>query len=314
MSLWSLVKFWNSFFFAEQSPVPIALFRILYGILVIATLGLLRADWLDWYGVDGWLTLPTALKLESGHRLNLFTILPQSNAWVEALFWAALASAILLMLGLFTRINSILVFIFLTSLHQRNLYIIHGGDTFLRLAGFFLIFAPAGAALSLDRMIRIRRGIESFCIQARSPWAQRMIQLQLSFLYLVTFLSKIKGAPWLQGTVLFYVYHLDEFRHFPLPAWFFRPTVLKLGGWSALALELSLGVLIWVKEFRYVLLALGLLFHLCLEYSLNIPLFQWDILCAYILFIDGDDLSDFLFSIRRRVSDCSTTFRSDSCA
>jgi hypothetical protein len=67
--------------------------------------------------------------------------------------------------------------------------------------------------------------------------------------------------------------------------------VLKLGSWSALALEFSLGVLIWVKEFRYVLLALGVLFHLWLEYSLNIPLFQWDILSAYILFVDPKDLT-----------------------
>jgi len=311
MSLRSLVKFWNEFFFAEQSPVPIALFRILYGILVIATLVLLHSDWLDWYGVDGWLSLPTASRLEPGHRLNLFTVIPQSNAWVEAVFWAVLASSVLLMLGLFTRMNSIVVFVFLTSLHQRNLYITHGGDTFLRLAGFFLIFAPAGAVLSLDSLIRIRRGIESPGIQARSPWAQRMIQLQLSLLYLVTFLSKIKGAPWLQGTALFYVYHLDEFRRFPLPAWFFRPAVLKLGSWSALALEFSLGVLIWVKEFRYVLLALGLLFHLWLEYSLNIPLFQWDILSAYILFIDGDDLVDSLSGVRRRVFGALSAFRSN---
>jgi len=30
-----------------------------------------------------------------------------------------------------------------------------------------------------------------------------------------------------------------------------------------------------VKRVRYILLTLGLLFHLWLEYSLNIPLFQW---------------------------------------
>ena len=35
------------------------------------------------------------------------------------------------------------------------------------------------------------------------------------------------------------------------------------------------------------MLALGLLLHLSLEYSLNIPLFQWDILSAYILFVDA---------------------------
>jgi hypothetical protein len=28
------------------------------------------------------------------------------------------------------------------------------------------------------------------------------------------------------------------------------------------------------------------LFHLSLEYALNIPMFQWDMLSAYVLFID----------------------------
>jgi hypothetical protein len=47
MSLRSFVRFWNQFFFREQSPVPIALFRIFYGTLVISTLALLRPDWLN---------------------------------------------------------------------------------------------------------------------------------------------------------------------------------------------------------------------------------------------------------------------------
>jgi hypothetical protein len=116
----------------------------------------------------------------------------------------------------------------------------------------------------------------------------------------VSFLLKIKGAPWLQGTALFYVYHLDELRRFPLPWWFFHPIVLKLAGWSALVLEFSLAILIWVREFRYFLLALGVSFHLWLEYSLNIPLFQWDVLSAYILFVDPADIARAWDWIKRR--------------
>jgi HTTM domain len=290
VTLTSLAKLWNEFFFQKQSPLPIALFRIVYGTFVIVTLWLLRPDWLNWYGTDAWLSLPTALKLEPGHRLNLFTIIPQTDAWIGAIFWIALGSALLLTIGLFTRSSSIAVFVCLNSIQQRNLYITHGGDTFLRLAGFFLIFAPAGAALSLDRSIRVWCDRQSRDLQWHSPWAQRMIQIQLSLMYLTAFLVKINGATWLQGTALFYVYHLNELKHFPLPSWFFRPMVLKLGDWSTLALEFSLGVLIWVREFRYVLLGVGLLFHLWLEYSLNIPLFQWDILCGYIVFVDAKDI------------------------
>ena len=87
---------------------------------------------------------------------------------------------------------------------------------------------------------------------------------------------------------LFYVYYLDELNRFPVHKWFFYPAVLKFGGWSALALEFSLGLLVWIKELRYPLLVTGLLFHLWLECSLNILTFQWDILAAYVLFIDSE--------------------------
>jgi hypothetical protein len=130
-----------------------------------------------------------------------------------------------------------------------------------------------------------------------------MIQIQLSLIYLSAFLVKAKAPTWLHGSALFYVYHLDELRRFPLPSWFFHPLVLKLGAWLTLALEFSLGVLIWIKELRYGLLAMGLLFHLWLEYSLSIPLFQWDILSGYILFVDVDDLARMWSKIRRRTGD-----------
>jgi hypothetical protein len=301
MTLRSIAEFWNEFFFAKQSPIPIALFRMIYGMLVVITLWLLRPDWFNWYGTHAWLSLPTALKLEPGHRLNLFAVIPYADAWVDGIFWIALGSAVLLTIGLFTRASSILVFICLNSIQQRNLYITHGGDTFLRLAGLFLIFAPAGAALSLDRLIRIWRGKEASYIRSHSPWAQRMIQIQLSLMYLTAFLVKIRGTTWLQGTALLYVYHLDEFRHFPLPSYCFYPAVLRFGDWLTLALEFSLGALIWVKDLRYILLGLGLLFHLWLEYSLNIPLFQWDILSGYILFLAANDILRLSSRIQTRI-------------
>lgn len=291
MTLRSLVEAWNRFFFAKRSPLPIALFRIAYGLLVIATLLLLRPDWLAWYGPHAWISLPTIQALEPGPRLSFFTIIPQTNGWIDAFFWIFLSSAILLTAGFLTRINSVIVYLCLNSMQQRNLYINHGGDTFLRLAGFFLMFAPAGAALSLDRLLRIWRGKEDGLIRPQRPWAQRMIQIQLALLYFSAFCWKVKSPAWLNGSALYYVYHLDAFKRFPVPAWLLGATMLKWGSWAALALEFSLGVLIWVKGFRYILLTLGLLFHLTLEYSLNIPLFQWDVLSAYILFVDPADIS-----------------------
>jgi hypothetical protein len=291
MTFQGLRRAWDRFFFAPQSPVPIAVFRILYGICVSATVILLHSDWLEWFGVHAWVTSSTMRTMEPGVRLNLFTIMPQDDHWIAALFWVLLVFAVLLTIGCFTRLSSIAVWLCLASVQQRNLFITHGGDTFLRVTGFFLMFAPAGAALSIDRLIRIRRGIEGREIQPKAPWAQRMIQFELALVYIVSFWWKIKGHAWLNGTALFYVTHLHQIQRFPLPGWVQFPIVLRLGSWFTLALEFCLGTLIWVKRFRYPLLLLGLLFHLCLEYSLNLPMFQWDVLTAYVLFIDPDDLT-----------------------
>jgi Vitamin K-dependent gamma-carboxylase len=284
----TIVQAWNRFFFRQESPLPLAVFRIAYGLAVVATLLLLKNDWLAWYGPHAWMSLDTMRELEPGARLNILAMLPQDNLWINLFFWIFLTSAVMLAAGLLTRANSILVFVCLASLQQRNLYVLHGGDTFLRVAGFFLMFSPAGAALSLDRLIRIRRGREPSTVPLRSPWAQRMIQIELSFMYLTTVLWKLQGMSWLRGTALSYVYHLFELQRFPIPDWVLLPGVLRLGTWFALVVELSLGTLIWIKPLRKTMLIIGLLFHLFLEYSLNVPMFQWDILTAYLLFVDAD--------------------------
>ncbi len=289
------VAAWNRFFFEPQSPLNIGAFRIIYGALVAITILLMHADWLAWYGPHSWITAATMHVVEPGTRINLFDILPATDSAIIAFFWIFLAAALCLTAGFCTRASSIVVYLCLTSIDQRNLFILHGGDTFLRVAGFFLIFAPAGAALSVDRLIRIRRGKEIATeLRPRAPWAQRMIQLELAFMYLISFWWKARGGAWVDGTALYYVFHLDEFQRFPVPQFLLHPALLRVGSWLALAAELALGTLIWIKKFRYPMLVIGVLFHLSLEYALNVPLFQWDVLSAYILFVEPKDLSRFL--------------------
>ena len=117
-----------------------------------------------------------------------------------------------------------------------------------------------------------------------------MIQFELSMLYFAAFCWKAQGAAWVQGTALGYVYHLDELRRFPVPSFLMQPAMISLETWGTLALEFSLGVLIWFKELRYYLLAIATCFHLVIELTLNIPMFEWDVLAGYILFVDAADM------------------------
>jgi hypothetical protein len=170
------------------------------------------------------------------------------------------------------------------------LYVLNAGDGFLRVAGFFLIFAPAGAALSLDRWLRMRRGVEGTEVPLKAPWAQRLIQFQMALLYLTASWWKSLGPAWVDGTAVYYVFHLDQLRRFPVPALFQSPAFVKIESWFTLAIEFSLGTLVWFKELRYPVLVTGAVFHLLIDYALNIPLFEWTMISAYVLFIEPSDL------------------------
>jgi len=295
-----IVRAWNDFFFCPERPTPIALFRILYGVIVTANLALLRGDWFVWYGSRGFTTGAVAHRLQAGRPFGPIFLFPSGDSGSEAFFWILLFAAICLTIGFLSRVSAITVFLAFLSLHHRNPTILNGADALMKIIAFFLMFAPCGAAISVDRLIRICRGQETSELRSRIPWAQRMIQIELSVLYISTFWWKAIGHTWLDGTATYYALHLGEFRHFPVPdvqnIW-----IIRFMTWSTLVTEFSMGVLVWFKEYRRWALLAGVCLHLSIEYALNIPLFQWLVMATYVTFIRPEELSRAWACIRARV-------------
>jgi len=168
--------------------------------------------------------------------------------------------------------------------------IISGGDALLRLDAFFLMFAPTGAALSVDRRISRYRGRQPRVSKLILPWAPRMIQIQTTILYLSTVYWKLRGHTWIDGTALYYVFHLIEFKQFTIPG-ATHMAVVRLMTWSTLAIELSLGTLVWIRRLRYWVLLAGVCLHAGIEYALNIPLFSFTVVASYLTFVEPRDFA-----------------------
>jgi hypothetical protein len=309
MTFRRVLKGWDRFLFRPISPLPIALYRILFGCLVITDALLLLPDLNVFLGESGILPMAAAIEAARTPRLNVLAWLPNQPTFLYGLFAVFVAASVSLTFGLFTRLSAAVVFVCLATIHHRNMAVLNAGDTFLRLASFYLIFSAAGRALSVDRWLRVRRGAEPPGEPLPAPpWAQRLIQLQLALAYVATFCWKLTGHTWVDGTAVYYATRLTEFSRFPVPYLFDHLWTIKLLTWGTLALELALGTLVWFRDVRYPVLLAGLLLHLGLEYSLNIQLFQWVTVAPYVLFIDPRDLrrawtwaSQRLFRRQRRL-------------
>ena len=130
-----------------------------------------------------------------------------------------------------------------------------------------------------------------------APWALRLIQIQVSVVYLWTVWYKLTGVDWVDGTALYYATRLEDMTNFSLPIFLDSIVFVKIMTWGTLLLELALGTLIWSEKFRKPLILLGLAFHLGIEYLMSIPFFEIYMMALLLLFYSPEELRAFVWRV-----------------
>ncbi len=196
-----------------------------------------------------------------------------------------------LLFGFCTRINAVIVWVLSTSFANINTYIDNGGDLVRGIALFYLIWCPSGAVWSVDAWLRKRKG-PLFV----SPWALRLLFLQMVFIYWCNGLHKVVGEDWQKGQALYYVLGdltLARFSYAlsPLPVeWTYWVT--RLMSWFVLTWEVTLPLLLIWRPVRRVALVFGALFHLGILASMELGFFAPYMLCLYLPLLPWEKLAD----------------------
>lgn len=292
ITLNQLTKWWHTVMFEPTSPAPVCLFRILFGALTVLSCLLWISDLETWFGPNGVLAPDVRMAAEI-KGFSLLFLLPQTVEVTVALFVTTLLSAVFVMLGLKTRLSCLVLFVLLVSFHHRCPVILNSGDTLMRLFAFILMFSECGRMFSLDAWLKGQSYDDQWRIRCK-PWAQRLLQWQVAAAYCQTFLAKIEGQTWLNGTALYYVTRLESFQRFSVPFLFDNLWTTKVLTWGTLVIEFALWTLIWIKEVRYWILLGGVLLHLGIEWTMNIPIFEYLMIAAYINFVDPAHLKTVL--------------------
>ncbi len=287
MKISSIKELWNDFFFKELPVDGICLFRIL--IATVATMSFAQdlTCFEDFWGPKGLQSLETFKHTFSGFHFNLFHLLEGNNLSLLIILGLHTLALIGFLIGYKTKLSSIILIISLTSLAQRNIHIQNGADLLLRILILMMCFAPCGNKFSLDSLFARRRGEQ---LKELTPsWAHRLIQMQIAFVYLSTVYAKTKGTYWLDGSALYYATRLENFTRFGIPFFLDNLLSLKLLTWSTLLLEMALGSLIFIYEFRKKLIVAGIVFHIGIEYVMSIPTFEILMIAGLLAMFKIDD-------------------------
>ena len=298
MSLSLVIQLWNRFWFVKESPAPLCVLRIAYGLVILTCLINWAPDVLLLFGNNGVVTAEAIQSFNGGPRFSLLFLLPDNDEYIVALFYLMMTAACCVTVGLFTRVSLIVLFVLLVSFQNRNSAMLISADYLLSTMAFILALSPAGQMFSLDywRKKRAGKAIEHWDVKA-DIWPLRLLQLQFTAVYYDAFVGKALSRYWQDGTAVYYVSRIDILRHMPVPFVFDHLWTCQLLTWSTVVIELALCTLVWVKPLRYYVLAAGLLMHLCLEWCLTIPIFQYAMITLYLSFVEPTHIKCFIDSI-----------------
>jgi hypothetical protein len=288
---------WRRFWFEPQQTSTLALVRIGLGVVVLAWTVALAHDGYDFFSDTG--ILPSSHY--PGEAAASWGLLDLSDGHLAvALVLAALALAsVCLTVGLFTRLAAVVVFVGLMSVERRNAFVFNSGDSLLRLLAFYMMLAPAGASLSIDRWRRARSTFWEF--PARAPWALRLMQVQLSVLYLAGLWAKLRASEWNDGTAISYAVRLEDLARFDMPASLATSELLvNLLTYGTLAIEALIGILVWNRALRPWVLGLGVALHVGIDLTLRVGFFSYAIFVLYLAFLPPGAVSTRLLAVRDR--------------
>jgi hypothetical protein len=285
------LRAWNRFCFEPVSARPLAVFRIVYGLLMIAYLALMVDEFDYWYTGRGFLRGIEVREAAGPLRFSPLQYVEDSLT-PRLVLAGTFAAALGLMLGWQTRLMSIALYLGLLALYHRNIASSGGTDAVPLILAFHLMLCPSGAAYSLDA--RRRRMADRNVCPTIVPWGLRLLQVQVCVIYFQSCAVKCQGPTWFNGTAVHYVLFNDEFNYFALGWLGGYPLVVNFMTHGALLIEFALAFWLWFRPTRRWAILGGVLLHAGIRPMLNVPGFGEFMCATYLTFLDADEMAAVL--------------------
>jgi hypothetical protein len=269
---------WERFWFAPEPAATLALLRIAVAVVTLAWTLAYAPDLATFTGPNG--------------------IAPGGASAYRVVYLGLIAAAVCLLAGYRSRPAAAAVFVCLAWLHRVDPWALNSGDALLRDITFLLALAPAGACLSVDAALRSPGGARR--IPHLAPWGLRLVQVQVSIMYLAAVASKLAGSAWRDGTAVSFPLRIPAMVRLRLPEQLTAsPLIAHVLTWGVVGTELAIGVLVWSRRARPWVLGAGVLLHLGIEMALRVGFFSWVVLAAYVAFLPPERAARIVAALGR---------------
>lgn len=276
----------NQLFFTEVSAVPLAAFRIIFGLLMLA--GTVR------FMAYGWVR---ELYITPDFFFSYYGfewVKPLPGEWMYLPFITMIISSIGIIIGYHFRLAATLFFASFTyvELLDKTNYLNH--YYLVSLLAFLLCWLPANARFSVDaaRNPAISR-------QTIPAWTILILQLQIGIVYCCAGIAKI-NSDWLLEAQPLRTW-LQGHRDLPLVGPLFATVWLAyVFSWFGCLYDLTIPFLLSSRKTRVVAFCFVIVFHVLTWLLFPIGLFPWVMIFSALIFFPASAHEKWMLPLERR--------------
>ena len=287
---------WDRFWFEPAHPRTLGVMRILVGAMLVYTHLVWGLRLEGFFGSQGWMPPDLMGNLyESPSSPSFWWAVPDAHLWT--IHWLCVAVLVLFTFGVATPVTSVLAFVITVSYANRARLANFGLDQINALLTLYLAIGPSGAALSVDRLVRLwLRGPHPVEPSPRANMALRLIQVHYCIIYIWAGMSKLQGTAWWNGLSFWLAVANQEYQSWDLTwlAWY--PWLVNVSTHVTIFWELTFWGLVSRKNWRVPMILLGILLHLGIGAFMGMWTFCWIMIFGYLAFVP--DLVDRAFARR----------------
>jgi hypothetical protein len=284
------VAAWNAFWFTPADPLPLAVIRIVTGLILTwsCVVWLLDAD--AFFGDRGWLRPDQVWRMNDQPWQWSWYFAAGSPTMIRVLGGIALVAAALLTIGLATPLAAIVSLLGLVSAANRAPLNVFGFDDTLGLLLVPLVVGPAGACLSLDH----RFGLTTATPSVGAAIALRLLQVQLCVVYFFSGCGKMFGASWWEGTAIWGAVANSQYRTLDLTGLARHPLVTNALTLGTLLWEVAYPAIVWPRLTRRLALAMAVVVHLGIGVAMGMLEFGLAMIAANLAFVSATTFESLL--------------------
>lgn len=284
---------WNEFWFARASSKPLAVVRIMTGLLVLVYFLSFTGDLKRWFAPDGLMPLESVNRLmtpESGtsYRYTLLSLVSKPSE-LYIFHSIGIAATVCLAIGLFSRVAAGVSLAILLSYIHRVPMITGFAEPILAPLLFYLCFAPSGDWLGVTAWLKQRKSGEEPEPTILANLSLRVIQVHLAALVFMMGMSKLSSENWWMGEAVWNMLAQTRSRPVNLSSLQSSPFLLNFWAHALVAFDFAFPILIWNRFARPVLLICAVIAWLSIALAGGHLLFALTMITASIAFWQFQD-------------------------